>query len=140
MIMNDVFSDDNDDNYLDQINQLNDALENSNTYIKDYHFDNTGGSKLIIKLINKSTNPDPEYNKIGDSGFDLRANLPDGPIILESGNIKIVPTGLFFKVPFHHEMQIRPRSGLAAKHGLTVLNSPGTVDSNYIGEVAWNAS
>jgi dUTP pyrophosphatase len=88
--------------------------------------------KLIIKFINKSDNEDPKYEKFGDSGFDLRAN--------ESGSLKplerkLVPTGLYFELPETFELQIRPRSGLAYKNGITVLNSPGTVDNGYTGEV-----
>ena len=87
---------------------------------------------FIIKFINKSDNEDPKYEKFGDSGFDLRAN--------ESGSLKplerkLVPTGLYFELPETFELQIRPRSGLAYKNGITVLNSPGTVDNGYTGEV-----
>ena len=132
--MDEIFNEDEGE-YQDKMKELSEALESSNAYIKDYYFDEMGGSKLIIKMINKSTNPDPEYNKLGDSGFDLRANLPDGPVLLECGKIMVIPTGLHFKVPFHHELQVRSRSGLAAKHGVMVLNSPGTVDSNFVGSV-----
>jgi dUTP pyrophosphatase len=88
--------------------------------------------KLEIKFINKSPYKNPVYAKEGDSGFDLRAN--------ESGSLKplerkLVPTGLFFELPEGCELQIRPRSGLAYKHGITVLNSPGTVDTGYRGEI-----
>jgi dUTP pyrophosphatase len=88
--------------------------------------------KLEIKFINKSSHKNPVYAKEGDSGFDLRAN--------ESGSLKplerkLVPTGLFFELPEGCELQIRPRSGLAYKHGITVLNSPGTVDTGYRGEI-----
>ena len=88
--------------------------------------------KLEIKFINKSSHKNPVYAKEGDSGFDLRAN--------ESGSLKplerkLVPTGLFFELPEGCELQIRPRSGLAYKHGITVLNSPGTVDYGYRGEI-----
>jgi len=92
----------------------------------------TFNSKLPIKFINKSSNKNPEYAEEGDSGFDLRCN--------EGGTLKplermIVPTGLFFELPDGYELQVRPRSGLAAKHGVTVLNSPGTVDTGYRGEI-----
>jgi dUTP pyrophosphatase len=88
--------------------------------------------KIQIKYINKSDNKNPVYAKEGDSGFDLRAN--------ESGSLKplersLVGTGLYFELPDGYEMQIRPRSGLAFKHGITVLNSPGTVDTGYRGEI-----
>lgn len=102
--------------------------------LKDFHFDGSG-YQLKVNLINSSSNPDPVYNKLGDSGFDLRANLPHGQIIMEPNSISLIPTGLFFKVPFNFELQIRPRSGIALKNGVTVLNSPGTCDSNYTGEV-----
>jgi dUTP pyrophosphatase len=89
-------------------------------------------NKLPIKFINKSDNPSPTYAKVGDSGFDLRST--------EGGTLKplermLVPTGLFFELPDGYELQVRPRSGLAAKHGITVLNSPGTVDTGYRGEI-----
>lgn len=88
--------------------------------------------KIKIKYINKSDNQNPVYAKEGDSGFDLRAN--------ESGTLKtlerkLVSTGLFFELPDGYEMQVRPRSGLAFKHGITVLNTPGTVDTGYRGEI-----
>lgn len=88
--------------------------------------------KLKIKFINKSENENPKYAKVGDSGFDLRSS--------EGGEIKpmerkLISTGLFFELPDGYEMLIRPRSGLALKHGITVLNTPGTVDTGYIGEI-----
>ena len=85
--------------------------------------------KLSIKFRNISNNPDPEYKYDDDSGFDLRANLPDGPMFVNSnGGRQLVPTGLYFELPESQELQVRPRSGLAIKHGVTVLNTPGTVD------------
>ncbi len=90
--------------------------------------------RLPVKLINKSTNENPEYTTNGASGFDFRANLPDGDIVLKVGKIEIIPTGLFFELMENFEIQVRPRSGLAAKHGITVLNSPGTIDADYRGE------
>jgi dUTP pyrophosphatase len=90
--------------------------------------------RLGVKLVNKSNNPDPEYQTEGAAGFDFRANI-DEPITLEPNDIKIIPTGLYFELPTSLELQVRPRSGLAAKHGVTVLNSPGTIDSDYRGEV-----
>ncbi len=93
-------------------------------------------SKPVINLgfINKSSNKDPEYVYDGDSGFDLRANCGES-ITLNPLERFIVPTGLYFKIPVGYELQVRPRSGLAAKQGLTVLNTPGTVDQGYTGEV-----
>jgi len=87
-----------------------------------------------IKFINKSVNQDPEFQTKGSAGFDFRADI-DQSIMLESGEFKVIPTGLYFELPTSVELQVRPRSGLAAKHGVTVLNSPGTVDSDYRGEV-----
>ena len=90
--------------------------------------------KTKLKFVNKSSNPDPEYATDGSSGFDLRASL-ETPMTLPAGDKTIVPTGLFFEIPDNFEIQIRPRSGLAAKNGVTVLNSPGTVDADYRGEI-----
>ena len=87
-----------------------------------------------INFINLSDNEDPQFQTRGSAGFDFRANI-DQPIMLESGEFKVIPTGLYFELPKNVELQVRPRSGLAAKHGVTVLNSPGTVDSDYRGEV-----
>lgn len=106
-------------------------------------FSSEGVSKLIneesypkinINFKNESKNPDPEYATSGSSGFDLRANL-DSQITIPPHGIKIIPTGLYFEIPENFEIQVRPRSGLAAKNGVTVLNSPGTVDADYRGEV-----
>ncbi|MCB0769061.1 MAG: dUTP diphosphatase [Flavobacteriales bacterium] len=89
---------------------------------------------LPIRLINKSRHPLPEYATEHSAGMDLRANLHD-PITLESGQHALIPTGLFLELPEGTEAQVRPRSGLAFKHGITVLNSPGTIDADYRGEV-----
>ena len=89
-------------------------------------------SKIKTKFINKSDNEYPTYAKEGDSGFDLRAN--EGGT-LRSLERKLVSTGLYFELQEGYELQIRPRSGLAYKNGITVLNSPGTVDTGYRGEV-----
>lgn len=100
----------------------------------DYNFNN----KLEIKFINKSPNRNPEYATQGSAGFDFRANITEPmeiPGCNSGDNIKIIPTGLYFELPEGLELQVRPRSGLAAKHGITVLNSPGTVDSDYRGSV-----
>lgn len=90
--------------------------------------------KLQIKVKNTSKNQIPGYGKIGNSGMDVRANL-DFPVMLEPGERKLIPSGLFFELPENIEIQVRPRSGLALNKGVTVLNTPGTVDSNYRGEV-----
>ncbi|MEO6812417.1 MAG: dUTP diphosphatase [Ginsengibacter sp.] len=89
---------------------------------------------VIIKIINTSENKKPEYATPGSSGLDLRANLPE-PVTLQSLERKMIPTGLFIEIPFGYEAQVRPRSGLALKQGITCLNSPGTVDSDYRGEI-----
>ncbi len=89
---------------------------------------------LDIKIINKSNNPNPTYSTEQSAGVDLRANLPES-IVLNPGERKLVPTGLHLELPDGYEAQVRPRSGLAIKHGITVLNSPGTVDADYRGDV-----
>lgn len=116
--------------------QMSDVLEQIGG-MKDWVFDSTDNSmKLKIALVNNSNNPDPTYQKIGDSGFDFMANLPeDAIIIVEPHKRVLVPTGLHFQIPMGFELQVRPRSGLALKNGITVLNTPGTVDSGYRGEV-----
>ena len=87
-----------------------------------------------IKIVNTSENQIPEYATLGSSGLDLRANLAE-PVVLKPMERKMIPTGLFLEIPEGYEVQVRPRSGLALKHGLTCLNSPGTVDSDYRGEI-----
>lgn len=89
---------------------------------------------MKIKIINKSKHELPNYATNAAAGMDLRANL-DQPIILKSLERTLVPTGLFMEIPVGFEAQIRPRSGLAFKNGLTVLNSPGTIDADYRGEI-----
>lgn len=91
-------------------------------------------SVLTVKIINLSPFPLPQYETAGSAGMDLRALLPE-PITLEPLERTLVPTGLFIELPPGYEAQIRPRSGLAAKRGLTMLNSPGTIDSDYRGEI-----
>lgn len=89
---------------------------------------------LPIKVINKSSHALPEYATPLSAGLDLRANLEEA-IVLEPQAKALIPTGLFIELPDGYEAQIRPRSGLAFKHGITVLNSPGTVDADYRGEI-----
>jgi dUTP pyrophosphatase len=91
-------------------------------------------SALAIPVINRSAFPLPEYATAGSSGMDLRASLPD-TIMLRPMERRLVPTGLFMEIPEGMEAQVRPRSGLALKKGLTCLNSPGTIDADYRGEV-----
>ena len=89
---------------------------------------------MKINIINKSSNVLPHYETIASAGMDLRAHL-ENDIVLPPMERVIIPTGLFMELPVGYEAQVRPRSGLAAKHGLTVLNSPGTVDADYRGEI-----
>ena len=91
-------------------------------------------SVLNINVINNSENPLPQYATDGSSGMDLRANNPE-QIILKPMERILVPTGLFLEIPLGYEAQIRPRSGLAVNKGLTCLNTPGTIDSDYRGEI-----
>ena len=89
---------------------------------------------MICKIVNKSTNATPAYATAQSAGMDLRANLED-PITLNPMERTMIPTGLFIELPVGYEAQVRPRSGLAAKHGITVLNNPGTIDADYRGEI-----
>lgn len=90
--------------------------------------------KFVTKFVNKSNNPDPEYAKEGDSGFDLRAFINE-PITLKPLERKLISTGLSVELPPNTELQVRPRSGMALKHGISVLNTPGTVDELYRGDI-----
>lgn len=87
-----------------------------------------------VRIINRGRHPLPQYATDHSAGMDLRANL-EAPIILAPGQRALIPTGLFLELPEGTEAQVRPRSGLAFKHGVTVLNSPGTIDADYRGEV-----
>lgn len=89
---------------------------------------------ITVRIINNSSNPLPEYATAGSAGVDLRAAL-DAPLTLKPMERCLLPTGLFIELPDGFEAQIRPRSGLAIKHGLTCLNTPGTIDADYRGEI-----
>jgi dUTP pyrophosphatase len=89
---------------------------------------------MQIKIINRSGNPMPEYKTSGSAGVDISAHL-DSPVILKPLERQLIPTGLFIELPEGYEAQIRPRSGLAIQHGITCLNTPGTIDSDYRGEI-----
>lgn len=89
---------------------------------------------MIVKIKNISQNPLPCYQTEDSAGMDIRASL-ENPIVLQPLERVVVKTGLFLEIPKGYEVQIRPRSGLAAKHGITVLNSPGTIDADYRGEI-----
>jgi dUTP pyrophosphatase len=89
---------------------------------------------ITIPVINRSAFPLPAYATVGSSGLDVRANI-EQPITLQSLERTLVPTGLFVEIPLGYEIQVRPRSGLAVKQGLTCLNTPGTIDADYRGEI-----
>jgi dUTP pyrophosphatase len=88
----------------------------------------------VVKIINRSKNPLPSYATEGSSGMDLRADIED-LFTIQPMERRLVPTGLFIELPLNYEAQVRPRSGLAIKHGITCLNSPGTVDADFRGEL-----
>lgn len=90
---------------------------------------------MKVRIINKSEHQMPEYATAMSAGMDLRANLPDGDVELRPLERRLIPTGLHIALPDGYEAQIRPRSGLAAKYGVTVLNTPGTIDADYRGEI-----
>jgi len=89
---------------------------------------------ILIKIINQSTNELPAYATLGSSGMDIRAFISE-PLVLQPSERVLVPTGLFVEIPLGYEIQIRPRSGLAIKQGITCLNTPGTIDADYRGEI-----
>ncbi len=89
---------------------------------------------MEVEIVNNSNNPLPSYATEQSAGVDLRANL-ETSVLLEPGATAMIPTGLHIALPINYEAQVRPRSGLAAKHGITVLNSPGTIDADYRGEI-----
>ena len=91
-------------------------------------------NEIEVKIMNQSNNPLPTYTTQGSSGMDLRAFLVNSELLAPM-QIKAIPTGLFVELPMGYEGQVRPRSGLALKQGLTVLNTPGTIDSDYRGEI-----
>ena len=89
---------------------------------------------MKVKIVNHSPYPCPSYATAYSAGVDLKANIPES-IVLKPLQRALVPTGLYVAIPEGHEIQVRPRSGLALKHGITVLNSPGTIDADYRGEL-----
>jgi len=90
--------------------------------------------EIELKIVNTSTNALPQYATPGSSGMDIRANL-DSPKTLQSLERALIPTGIFIEIPQGYEVQVRPRSGLASKQGITCLNTPGTIDADYRGEI-----
>jgi len=111
--------------YVEELKKVYDLDENPT---ETYEY------KVTTKFINNSNNEDPTYAKEGDSGFDLRAFI-DEPVTLKPLERKLIPTGLKFELSPNTELQVRPRSGMALKHGISVLNTPGTVDEGYRGDV-----
>lgn len=93
-----------------------------------------GMSAVTVKIINESVNELPEYATPGSAGMDVRASLAE-PVTLMPLERKLIPTGLYVEIPEGYEIQVRPRSGLAVKQGITCLNTPGTIDSDYRGEI-----
>ena len=89
---------------------------------------------MKVKIVNKSHHPLPQYQTPLSAGMDIRANLSE-PVVLKPMERKLIPTGLFIALSEGHEAQLRPRSGLAIKHGVTLLNTPGTIDADYRGEI-----
>ena len=91
--------------------------------------------RIEVKIINKSHHPLPDYGTFEAAGMDVRAFLPEGSVTLKPGQRVLIPTGLYIQLPQGYECQIRPRSGLALRHGLSIVNTPGTVDADYRGEI-----
>lgn len=91
--------------------------------------------EVTVKIVNTSGLPLPAYSTIMSAGLDVRACLPDGPVTIAPMERRLIPTGLRVALPEGYEMQLRPRSGLALKHGITLVNTPGTVDADYRGEI-----
>jgi len=115
---------------MSRIEKFNNEEDISNGASIDSNFT----MSIETKFTNSSDNSDPEYAKVGDSGFDLRAYLKES-VTLKPLERKLIPTGLKFELPPNTELQVRPRSGMALKHGISVLNTPGTVDEGYRGDV-----
>ena len=106
------------------------------TFVSQYHFmpQSTAQFPVVVKIVNESGNPLPAYATEGSAGMDLCAHVHES-VVLEPLERKLIPTGLFIELPTGYEAQIRPRSGLALKQGITCLNSPGTIDADYRGEL-----
>ena len=113
--------------------ELNGDINEINKVVSHYKNLNQG-LKIVSKYINRSNNPDPIYAHVGDSGFDIRASIKES-VTLKPMERKLISTGLSFELTPNTELQIRPRSGMALKHGITVLNTPGTVDEGYRGDI-----
>jgi len=126
------------DGEFKELQELQDLMSRIESFQTEENVGNDGETnfKMSIetKFTNSSDNSDPEYAKVGDSGFDLRAYLKES-VTLKPLERKLIPTGLKFELPPNTELQVRPRSGMALKHGISVLNTPGTVDEGYRGDV-----
>lgn len=129
LLSTDDGTDDIDESVAMEINKTLESLNKEIMLAQENEY-----SHISISYINKSTNEDPKFAYEGDSGFDLRADIEES-VTLKPGERALIPTGLYFELVKGLELQVRPRSGLAIKNGITVLNSPGTVDSHYRGEV-----
>lgn len=129
LLSTDDGTDDIDESVAMEINKTLESLNKEIMLAQENEY-----SHISISYINKSTNEDPKFAYEGDSGFDLRADIEES-VTLKPGERVLIPTGLYFELVKGLELQVRPRSGLAIKNGITVLNSPGTVDSHYRGEV-----
>lgn len=95
---------------------------------------NNRNIKMEIKIVNRSRHSLPDYATIHSAGMDLRANL-ENPVVLKPLERSLIPTGIYIQLPNGYEAQIRPRSGLAIKHGISIVNAPGTIDADYRGEI-----
>ena len=125
------------DGEFKELQELQELMSRIENFSDDEISPNSGNDfnlSLQTKFTNSSNNSDPEYSKVGDSGFDLRAYLTES-VTLKPLERKLIPTGLKFELPPNTELQVRPRSGMALKHGISVLNTPGTVDEGYRGDV-----
>ena len=125
------------DGEFKELQELQDLMSRIESFQTEENVGNVAGDyslSLQTKFTNVSNNSDPEYAKVGDSGFDLRAYLKES-VTLKPLERKLIPTGLKFELPPNTELQVRPRSGMALKHGISVLNTPGTVDEGYRGDV-----
>jgi dUTP pyrophosphatase len=116
---------------------LNDYAKNSgskNDYFCPFKISRESFIDMEVKIVNKSKHDLPRYETEASAGMDLRANI-DKPVLLKPLERTLMPTGLFIELPLGFEAQVRPRSGMAIKHGITVLNTPGTIDADYRGEI-----
>jgi len=122
------------ENEMKEIQELQELMNRIESFSTDTNGATDFKMSIETKFTNSSDNSDPEYAKVGDSGFDLRAYLKES-VTLKPLERKLIPTGLKFELPPNTELQVRPRSGMALKHGISVLNTPGTVDEGYRGDV-----